>query len=169
MLNGADTELFELDADPRVTPQDPPVVGFVGSFEYFTNFDLILYTVESLPEVRFLLLCDGREFDYVRRQCEERDLNDVELPGLVESDEVSAYLQRMDICLNTFKRIPLAHSAVPMKLFEYLSQGRPVISTSIHEAQRIDEDFLYYADTRAELISAVKTILSDYEVAVQRT
>lgn len=167
--NGVDTDLFNLQQDPRAIPQDQPVVGFVGSFEYFIDFDLILDAAAALPEVHFLLVGDGREYDYVKAQCAERNLQNVEFPGLVESSEVPAYINRMDICLNTFERIPLAHSAVPLKLFEYLSQGRPVISTRIHEVQRIDEGFLYYADTKAELVDAIKDILADYEVAVQRT
>lgn len=167
--NGVDTDLFNLQQDPRAIPQDQPVVGFVGSFEYFIDFDLILDAAAALPDVNFLLVGDGREYDYVKGQCAERNLQNVELPGLVESSEVPAYINRMDICLNTFERIPLAHSAVPLKLFEYLSQGRPVISTRIHEVQRIDEDFLHYADTKAELVDTIKKILADYEVAVQRT
>jgi glycosyltransferase involved in cell wall biosynthesis len=167
--NGVDIELFDLESDPRITHQTPPVVGFVGSFEYFIDFDLILDAAESLPEVRFLLVGDGRKFEYVKQQCSERDLNNVELPGLVESNEVPDYLDRMDICLNTFERIPLAHSAVPLKLFEYLSQGRPVVSTRINEVQQIDDGFLHYADTPEELVSEIQAVLADYEEAVQRT
>lgn len=167
--NGVDTELFELRRRPETDPREPPVVGFVGSFEYFIDFDLVLDAAATLPDVQFLLVGDGREHEHVQRQCAERGLDNVELPGLVESEEVPEYIRRMDVCLNTFERVPLAHSAVPLKLFEYLSQGRPVISTRINEVQRIDEDFLYYADTQPELVSAIETILSDYDAAIDRT
>lgn len=167
--NGVDTNLFKLEHHPRTTSRDPPVVGFIGSFEYFIDFDLILDAAKALPEIRFLLVGDGREFEYVERQRAERGLENVELPGLVESEEVPAYLDSMDICLNPFERIPLAHSAVPLKLFEYLSQGRPVVSTRIKEVERIDEGFLHYADSPHELVSVLETILSDYDDAVRRT
>mgnify|MGYP000412783635 CR=1 FL=1 len=167
--NGVDTELFVLQRNPETSPRDPPVVGFVGSFEYFIDFDLILDAAAALPAVQFLLVGDGREHEYVQRQCVERGLDNVELPGLVESEEVPEYIRRMDICLNTFERVPLAHSAVPLKLFEYLSQGRPVISTRINEVKRIDEEFLYYADTQRELVDSIETILSNYDDAIDRT
>lgn len=166
--NGVDTELFELQRDPEKGLRDPPVVGFVGSFEYFIDFELILDAASALPDVRFLLVGDGREYEYVERQCAERGLDNLELPGLVESEEVPEYIRGMDICLNTFERVPLAHSAVPLKLFEYLSQGRPVVSTRINEVQRIDEDFLYYADTQRELVDAIETICSNYEDALDQ-
>jgi glycosyltransferase involved in cell wall biosynthesis len=167
--NGVDTELFDLGHNHETGPRDPPVVGFVGSFEYFIDFDLVLDAAASLPDVQFLLVGDGREYEYVQRQCAERGLDNVELPGLVESEEVPEYIRRMDICLNTFERVPLAHSAVPLKLFEYLSQRRPVISTRINEVQRIDEDFLYYADTQQELVDSINAILSDYDEAIGQT
>jgi len=93
----------------------------------------------------------------------------VDLPEFAESEAVSGPFRQMDVCLNTFKRTPLAHSAVPLKLFEYLSQCRPVVSTRIREVQRIDRDFLYYADTPDELVYRLETILNDYTHAIERT
>jgi len=167
--NGVDTDVFSIQTDPPRTPQEPPVVGFVGSFEYFIDFDLILDAAEALPDVEFLLVGDGREYEYVESQLERRNLENVRLPGLVESSAVPEYIQRMDICLNSFKRTPLSHAAVPLKLFEYLSQGRPVISTRIREVEYIDDGFLAYADTASELVDAIERILTDYKAAVDRT
>jgi glycosyltransferase involved in cell wall biosynthesis len=167
--NGVDTDVFSIQTDPPRTPQEPPVVGFVGSFEYFIDFDLILDAAAALPDVEFLLVGDGREFEYVQSQVDRRNLENVQLPGLVESSAVPEYIRRMDICLNTFERTPLSHAAVPLKLFEYLSQGRPVISTRIHEVQYIDDGYLTYADTKSELTDAIEGILADYETAVDRT
>lgn len=167
--NGVDMEVFTLQADPPRSPRSPPTVGFVGSFEYFIDFDLVLDAAAALPEIEFLLVGDGREHDYVKSQVEARGLENVELPGLVESSAVPEYIKRMDICLNTFERTPLSHSAVPLKLFEYLSQGRPVISTRIREVQYIDDDFLSYADTGQELVDEIERILANYDTAVSRT
>jgi UDP-galactopyranose mutase len=166
--NGADTDFFQLERESSTEPNEPPVVGFVGSFEYFIDFDLILISAERLPDVSFMLVGDGREFETVRERWDARNLDNVDLPGLVETRDVPGYILQMDVCLNTFERTPYTHSAVPLKLFEYLSQYRPVVSTRIREVQRIDRDFLYYADTPDELVDHLETILNQYQ-ALERT
>lgn len=168
--NGVDDDVFPVTSSVESpTLHDPPTVGFVGAFEYFIDFDLILDAAEALPEVQFLLVGDGREYERVARAKEHRGLDNIKLTGLVESQNVPAHIEQMDICLNTFQRIPLAHSAVPLKLFEYLSMNRPVISTRIREVQTLDTGYLYYADTGAELVARIHTILDNYPRAVERT
>lgn len=168
--NGVDSTIFPVSSyvDPPEL-HEPPTVGFVGSFEYFIDFDMILKAANKRPEINFLLVGDGRRYEYVEREVREKDLNNVILTGLVESHEVPDYIRQMDICINTFKPTPVSHSAVPLKLFEYLSLRRPVISTSLREVQTIDQEFLYYADTTNELVSEIDEILADYESAVGKT
>lgn len=168
--NGVDDQIFPVTTDiDRPTLHDPVTVGFVGSFEYFIDFDLILQAANRLPDVKFLLVGDGREFDYVEQLVDEWGIDNVELPGLVDSEAVPGYIEQMDICLNTFKRVSVAHSAVPLKLFEYLSMGRPVVSTSIREVQNIDSGYLYYADTPDALAETIENLTEEYESAVDRT
>ncbi|MDT3434237.1 glycosyltransferase [Haloarcula sp. 1CSR25-25] len=168
--NGVDDQIFPVtDGVDRPTLHDPVTVGFVGSFEYFIDFDMILQAANRLPEYRFLLVGDGREFDRVERLVEKWGIDNVELPGLVDSEDIPSYIDQMDICLNTFKRVPVAHSAVPLKLFEYLSMGRPVVSTSIREVQHIDSGYLYYADTPDALAGTIQNIVREYDNAVKHT
>ena len=39
----------------------PPIVGYLGAFEYFVDFDLVLTAARALREVTFLLVGAGRE------------------------------------------------------------------------------------------------------------
>lgn len=167
--NGVDTTVFNINDSPKKEPHSPPTVGFVGAFEYFIDFDLILDTAELLPEVRFLLVGDGRKFSYVATEKERRQIDNIDLTGLVESHKVPDYIDKMDIGLNTFKRVPVAHSALPLKLFEYIARAKPVISTDIHEVHNIDEGFINYANTPENLADKIEIILNQYEEEVSRT
>lgn len=62
-------------------PGARPVVGFLGSFEYFIDFDLILDAAQGLPEVDFLLVGKGRDYEGVAREVQRRGLKNVELAG----------------------------------------------------------------------------------------
>jgi glycosyltransferase involved in cell wall biosynthesis len=136
-----------------------PVVGFVGSFEYFIDFDLILGVAELLPETTFLLVGSGREWVRVRDEVQRRRLANVRLVGGVPHQEIFRYIDTMDICLNIFNKGPVADAACPIKLFEYLIMGKPVVTTRLKELEYIDEGFLFYGDTAEEVCGAITSIL----------
>ncbi|MDQ7014771.1 MAG: glycosyltransferase family 4 protein [Gammaproteobacteria bacterium] len=158
-----------VDGKPsNVVATEKFTVGFLGAFEYFIDFDIILDAAEKLPEVHFLLVGSGRDWEGVKQAVADRQLNNIELTGGVPHDEVFDYIDRMDVCLNIFKPIPVSHRACPIKLFEYLSRHKPVISTRLHEMPYIDDaDFLYYADEPEELVLAIERIQQNPEEAFE--
>lgn len=139
----------------------PPVIGFIGSFEYFIDFELILGVAESLPEANFLLVGTGREWNRVRGEVYRRMLKNVHLTGGVPHRDVFRYIDRMDVCLNIFKKIPVSERACPIKLFEYLVMGKPVVTTRLEELEHIDDGFLFYGDDEGEVCDAIRRILDD--------
>ncbi len=138
-----------------------PVVGFLGSFEYFIDFDLILEAARRLPEVDFLLVGKGRDYEGVAQQVRSRGLHNVQLAGGVPHAEVFRYIDRMDICLNIFRKIPVSERACPIKLFEYAAMRKPIVSTRLAELNHVDKGFLYYADTADEAVASIREILAD--------
>ena len=166
--NGVNHKAFEqMFALPGGTIQskDKPIVGFVGAFEYFIDFDSILEAAEMLPDVHFLLVGTGRDWEIVSGKAKAKQLENIQFTGGVPHAQVFAYIKAMDICLNIFKPIPVSHRACPIKLFEYMSQKKPVISTRLDELKNIDSGYLYYADSGRELIQAIRSILDDWPTA----
>lgn len=142
-----------------------PIIGFVGSFEYYIDFDIILKTAARSRDFTFLLVGGGREFARVKEKTQKLKLTNVHLTGGKPHPEVMRYIDAMDICINPFLKNPLTHGASPIKLFEYLSFKKPVISTRLHGVKMIDEGFLYYADDDDEMAGAITRILSNQEEA----
>lgn len=136
-----------------------PVVGFVGSFEYFIDFDLILDVAKSLPDVDFLLVGSGRDWPAVKARVDREALANVTLTGGVPHSEVFSRIASMDICLNVFRRIPVSERACPIKLFEYASLRKPIVSTRLAELEHVDNGFLYYGDTAQEVTTRIRQIL----------
>lgn len=167
--NGVDLETDRIGTGKDIKAKyKTPIIGFIGSFEYFIDFDLILAAAVRCPEYTFLLVGSGRDFAKVKQQVERKQLENVVLIGGVPHSEIYQYIDAMDICLNIFKPIKISHSACPIKLFEYLSMKKPVISTRLEELKYIDHDFLFYADDLEELTSQVKYILGCKESLSQQ-
>lgn len=144
-----------------VLSQGKPVVGFIGSFEYFIDLDLMLSVAKAMPEVHFLYVGTGRGWAGFARHVETERVSNVQLTGGVPHDHVFAYIRSMDICLNLFRKIPVSHRACPIKLFEYLSQKKPVVSTRLEELDYVDNQFLYYGDTPEEVVGQIRSILAN--------
>ncbi len=138
-----------------------PVVGFIGSFEYFIDLDLMVEVAKAMPDIHFLYVGTGREWKRVEKRIHDENVHNVQLTGGVPHDQVFEYIRAMDICLNLFTKIPVSHRACPIKLFEYLSQKKPVISTRLDELVYIDDGFLYYGDNAAEVSARIRSILND--------
>ncbi len=162
--NGVDFKRFDAvakQADGKGDESRRPVIGYLGAFEYFIDFDLILKVAARLPEYTFRLIGDGRDFDRVLEKASLMGLENLEMPGPVPFDRVPAEIADMDVCLNTFVPIPISHKASPMKLFEYLAMGKPVLTTDLDEVRRYDADFLYTVNTPAEAAAALRDIIED--------
>jgi len=47
----------------------------------------------------------------------------------VPQPELPAYLAQMDVCLNVFRAGALSKDVSPLKFYEYLATGKPIVST----------------------------------------
>ncbi|MBN1466226.1 glycosyltransferase [candidate division KSB1 bacterium] len=168
IANGVDLKNFTPDPDAIPHHFTKPVIGFLGSFEYFIDFDVILHAAQQLGQYTFLLVGAGRNYDDVERKIKKMGLANVVLTGGVPFHQVPSYIKRMDVCLNIFKDMPVSHGASPMKLFEYIALRKPVISTRLKEVHIIDRDFIYYADTGIELVARIEEILRNREKSAAR-
>jgi len=165
--NGVDSK-YVIDLDEvDVNSNEKFTVGFIGSFEYFIDFDLILNSAKLLPDCEFLLVGRGRDYEMVKNSLKDQNINNVKLVGGVPHNQIFSYIDKMDVCLNIFKPLPVSHRACPIKLFEYLSRYKPVISNRLDELEYIDSDsFIYYADTSDELVQRINEIRKNYNQAM---
>lgn len=165
---------FEKAAATPPTPIQPvtnggkPVVGFLGAFEYFIDLDLLVNVAKSMPDIHFLYVGSGRGWKGVEARVKQENIHNVQLTGGVPHDQVFAYIREMDVCLNLFTKIPVSHRACPIKLFEYLSQKKPVITTRLDELRFIDDEFLLYGDNVDEVCQQIRNIFADRAAASAR-
>lgn len=159
---------IEQDSNTTNAVRSKPMVGYVGAFEYSMALDQAIDAAMLLPEIDFILIGAGREFPRIQHRVADLKLKNVTLTGALPHGEAMTFVSRMDICLNLFHKTDVSHAVSPLKLFEYLSFRKPVISTRLKEVERINRDFLYFADTVDELVGQVRHILSHRDEARQK-
>lgn len=166
--NGADIgELDQVDDSAWREQKSGPTVGFVGAFEYWVNFELILQTARRLPHVTFLLVGSGRRLADIRRMINEFDLDNVVLTGAKPYREAMSYVAGMDVCLLPFTKDAVSDGSCPLKLFEYAALRKPIVSTYTREVARIGQGWISFADDdEAEFAAAIESFLADKRSAV---
>ncbi len=133
--NGVDVERF----DPTtVSPRrfdDKFSVLFVGSLAPWQGLDTLLRAVQACTglRLRVLIAGDGPDRAALGLLASKLGIADVvQFLGRVAPDGVPPLIAGADVCYS-------GHSAFrsPLKLYEYMAMGRPVISSAVPDAMRV--------------------------------
>jgi glycosyltransferase involved in cell wall biosynthesis len=164
--NGADlAELDRADGSAWRSSVTGPTVGFVGAFEYWVDFDLILESARRLRNVRFLLVGGGRQLKHLRERIADLGLTNIKLTGAMPYREAMNHMAAMDVCLLPFTPGAVSDGSCPLKLFEYAALRKPVVSTSAREVMRIGHGWVSFADDAPEFAAAIESFIADRRLA----
>lgn len=130
-------------------------VGFLGSFEYFIDFELVLELAARMPEAAFVLIGGGRRLAEVRERVARGGSGNVELTGPLPHPEALRVLAGCDVSLCPFTRDAVGGSASPLKLFESLALGVPVLATRTEEILAEKPGNVLFADSAEEAREAL--------------
>jgi len=171
--NGADTELFQavsesVQSDPEIMKGiSPPRIGFVGHIQYWVDLKLIRYIADLHPEWNIILI--GPIHPLADRSYLSGAKN-IHLLGRQPQSQIPYLLNAMDVCVNPYKVDAVANHASPLKLYEYLAAGKPVVSTDMPEARKFPEDVRVAGsyDQFVKLCDEVLANLPETEIEVRR-
>ena len=149
--NGVDCAHF---FSPSPCPEDPafrallsegrPILGYYGALARWLDYEALRALA---ADRRFRLLLIGARYD---------DSYDRELAGTDNTlflgakpyEELRAYAARCDVLLIPFRKGKVGDAASPVKLFEYLALGKPIVAGDTAECRRCSS-VLIAADARS--------------------
>lgn len=172
MPSGTDTELFvPLSKDDccRKLNLDPSFfyVGFIGTFLPCQGVDTLISAAPAIlrqqPKTRFLLVGDGPMRQEWASMVEVNNLKDAFIfTGQIPYKEMPGHIGVMDICVAPHKAD--SNQASPVKLFDYMACGRPVVASDIAVVREITADAgcaILHPPENAEILAHTITSLLD--------
>jgi glycosyltransferase involved in cell wall biosynthesis len=132
--NGADIGHFSAQASPAPELQHirRPIVGFVGGLSQWVDIRLIAALALARKDWSFVLVGPvGTDVSALN------DLGNVTLLGARPYTNLPAYLAAMDVGLIPFKQDRVTYHADPIKAYEYLAAGLPVVATEMPALRRL--------------------------------
>ena len=167
--NGANFERFVQAAQPQPVPEDlrdipHPIFGFVGALQSCIEYDYLEAAAKARPDWSFVLI--GKEKPGVDLTALHAMPN-VHFLGLKPNEQLPQYLAHFDACLNLFAKSDLSKDVSPLKFYEYLATGRPIVSTRQPDQILQYAPLIKIADSPEEFIAACEASLTD--TAPERT
>ncbi len=130
-----------------------PVVGYYGAIWNWFDINLLEYLARKRPNYNFVLL--GTLYPAYKHRIAR--LENVHYLGEKPYFELPNYLSHFDAATIMFRESKLTKSVNPVKVFEYLAGGKPVVSTYLSELNGFPEVTL--AHDKEEFLAALdKTI-----------
>ncbi|MDQ6479911.1 glycosyltransferase [Dyadobacter sp. LHD-138] len=159
---GCDLDIF-MDGIHAGKPADirpirKPIIGYVGALQSLRlDLELLRHIAVSRPEWSLVLV--GPEDDEFR-QSGLHHLNNVVFTGSKRFDELPAYINSFDVCLNPQLLNEVTIGNYPRKIDEYLAVGKPIVATKT-DAMRVFAEHVYLGDSKEEYVQLIERALAE--------
>jgi colanic acid biosynthesis glycosyl transferase WcaI len=145
-LPGWAEAIFDADEAPAAAPELAPFaedfkILFAGNIGEAQDFPAILDAVEALrdvPNLRWLIVGDGRAAPQVDKEIRRRGLGDrIILLGRYPLDRMPAFFAGADALLVALRKEPIWSMTIPGKVQTYLAAGKPLLAMLDGEGGRV--------------------------------
>ena len=162
--NGVDLNAFKSKNDGKaLVGVDGFVIGYVGVLREWVNLEPVFRALNAVDK-RIKMLVVGKEGQFeetkdLARICHVSDR--VIFAGEVDYADIPQYIAAMDVCLIPFTGGDISQGAVPLKLFEYMASGKPVLSSKLQGVQDVARDAVQYCSCASDYVEKITALYED--------
>jgi glycosyltransferase involved in cell wall biosynthesis len=138
---GIDLDKFDPNLDGTIVRQkygikdDETVLFFMGFLYHFSGLKEVALELSKgqYKNLKLLIVGDGDAYSDLHNIVKEHDLGDkVLLTSRKEYNKIPEYVAASDICiLPAYPHEEIMQDIVPIKIYEYMAMGKPVITTNL--------------------------------------
>jgi glycosyltransferase involved in cell wall biosynthesis len=158
--NAADVAHFatalrpDLPIPDDIADLDGRVIGYIGVVDFRFDSGLLSYLARERPDWSFAIV--GPVKGGARGLDALRALPNVRFLGNKPIEVLPAYARRMDVCLLPYVIDGFTSYIFPLKLYEYMAAGKPIVSTDLNEMRPYAGGGLTIARGRDEFLRAIE-------------
>ena len=176
LQDGVDIESFQNieKKEARVNlglSQDKSIAMYCGHLYKGRGIEYILDAAKILKNVMFMIIGGfPSDVSYWKKYANNMGLVNVVFTGFVENEMVPTYLKAADILLMPYtKDTPTYRWMSPLKLFEHMAVGKPIIATDLeaikNKIKNMETGILIKEKDGKEIANAIRLILDNKELA----
>lgn len=166
--NGVDHELFAAPAmmwlDTLTTLPRQRKFLYVGAMREWFDVQALGAVAAAYPECA--IHCFGEALPVVRDRLAAH--SNIVFKGTLSQASIAQEAPRYDVALIPFRESPLTLGVDPLKFYEYVAAGLPVVSSTIHALEAFGKDLVRLVSTPEEFVSAVQDTLDTDSLELRR-
>lgn len=156
--NGVDLDRFTGKFD--VAPEDVrhlkrPLIGYVGALQNRIDVQTVKELAIAMPNASIVFvgpMLEPGHFGSLKK------LENISFIGEKHPREIPAYMKSFDVCIMPHVENKLTRSMDPVKLYEYIAAGKPVVASALPGLERM-RHLVYFANNLQEFIRLVNIAL----------
>ncbi len=149
-------------------PENALILGYIGTLDYHKQLELLVDVYAELlkefPNLILVIVGDGPAFSKLLVKVKKLKLEDkIFFKGWIKHELVNEQLNCFDVAVHHYASAYMN----PLKIFEYLSAGLPVVAPNIPSvtlAFKDHQDLLITGSQFSEVKKTIKEIISDKEL-----
>jgi glycosyltransferase involved in cell wall biosynthesis len=160
---------------PKSLDENRPIIGYLGSMYPGKGMEIVVQLARRLPEQQFVVV-GGEENTLATWKQKAEDLDNLHFIGRVAPSIAKQYCKKFTIALvpnqpsvSGVNGTDIGRWTSPLKVFEYMSQGRPIIASRLPVLEEVLKDrencLLCEASDVDSWASSIKTLVSDPPLA----
>lgn len=154
--NACEFERFSEAARDDLQFETQPVIGYVGSVESWFDWSLVAQVAMALPDVAIQIVGPAHDVPCTLP-------TNIRVVGRIPYEDVPAVMSSFDVGIIPFAQNEKLNAGIsPIKLYEYLAAGKPVVGTALPEVDCLArQGIVRSATTHSEFITACRAALQE--------
>ena len=138
--NGVDVPHFsipggDVSSDYKsVCQKGKTIIGYYGALATWFDYDLLKLCAKTYPDWIFVLL--GIKYDGSFDEAHLEEYNNIIFFGSRPYADLPAYSSMFTVCTIPFLINDITKATNPVKVFEYMATGRPIVTTAMDECKK---------------------------------
>lgn len=180
--NAVDIEKFEIslkreDARRRLgLPTDKRLIVYTGGLFAWKGIDTLFEAAQFFSGNEMVYFVGGTDEDIQRfnAKCQTSNIKNVVIIGRRPHEEIPFWLRAADILVlpNSAKFPESKYETSPVKLFEYMASGRPIVASDLPSLRDVVDDSMVWfcePDNPKALADAIHAVLDNPEEVAKRS
>jgi teichuronic acid biosynthesis glycosyltransferase TuaH len=111
-----------------------PIIGYFGALARWFDYELIKFLASQKPEYEIVLI--GWNYDDSIKSSGLDQIPNIHVIGPIDYQHLPQYARLFTVATIPFRLNEVTDSTSPIKLFEYMALGHPIVSTDIPECRK---------------------------------
>ncbi len=140
--NGVDIEHFHKiskeapDDIKEIVKSKKPIIGYYGAIAEWFDYDLLERMATERPDYEFIMIGPLNYDNALNKNKHLFEIKNIHFLGAKKYEELPTYLSYFTIATIPFLVNKITESTSPVKLFEYMAGGKPIVTSNMYECTK---------------------------------